>query len=156
MERAGREPGGTGRGNPPKDEQAGQTAGKPRGLRGFACGRRYLAKHRSLAAKYLERIAGTTYQSKVAAGYQRRLAKSGTKLFTFLSHDGVSWNNNVAENAIKLFASRRRVMGSTFTEKGIGDYLLFLSIYATLRRKGLSFLKFLRSTEGIVDSFPGI
>jgi predicted RecB family nuclease len=122
----------------------------------FGLKRRYLAKHRSLAAKYLERIAGTTYQSKVAAGYQRRLAKSGTKLFTFLSHDGVSWNNNVAENAIKLFASRRRVMGSTFTEKGIGDYLLFLSIYATLRRKGLSFLKFLRSTEGIVDSFPGV
>ncbi|WP_409998812.1 hypothetical protein [Bradyrhizobium sp. SZCCHNS2022] len=24
------------------------------------------------------------------------------RLFTFLRHDGVSWNNNLAENAIKL------------------------------------------------------
>lgn len=68
----------------------------------------------------------------------------------------MSWNNNVAENAIKLFASRRRVMGSTFTENGIGDYLLFLSIYATLRRKGVSFLKFLQSTEQGVANFPGL
>ncbi len=122
----------------------------------FGLKRRYLAKHRPLTAKFLKEIAGATFHSKVAASYQRRLAKSGTKLFTFLSHDGVSWNNNVAENAIKVFASRRRVMGSTFTENGIGDYLLFLSIYATLRRKGLSFLKFLRSTEGNVNNFPGL
>ena len=120
----------------------------------FGLKRRYLAKHRPLADKYLEEVAGTTYHSKIAAGYQRRLAKSGTRLFTFLSHDGVSWNNNIAENAIKLFASRRRVMGSTFTENGIGDYLLFLSIYATLRRKGVSFLKFLQSTEADLDKFP--
>jgi hypothetical protein len=120
----------------------------------FGLKQRYLAKHRPLAAKYLAEVAGTTYQSKVAAGYQRRLAKSGTRLFTFLSHDGLTWNNNVAENAIKLFASRRRLMGSTFTENGIGDYLLFLSIFATLRRKGLSFLKFLQSTEQHVDNFP--
>ena len=62
-------------------------------------------------------------------------------------------DNNAAENAIKLFASRRRVMGSTFTENGIGDYLLFLSIYATLRRKGVSFLKFLQSAETDMDRF---
>ncbi len=122
----------------------------------FGLKRRYLAKHRPLTVKFLKEIAAATFHSKVAASYQRRLAKSGTKLFTFLSHDGVSWNNNVAENAIKVFASRQRVMGSTFTENGIGDYLLFLSIYARLRRKGLSFLKFLRSTEGNVNNFPGL
>lgn len=54
----------------------------------FGLKRRYLAKHRPVAAKYLAEVAGTTYQSKLAAGYQRRLDKSGTRLFTFLSHDG--------------------------------------------------------------------
>jgi predicted RecB family nuclease len=120
----------------------------------FGLKRRFLSKHKLQAARFLKKVAGTTFQSKVVAGYQRRLAKSGAKLFTFLSHDGVSWNNNVAENAIKVFASRRRVMGSTFTEKGIADYLLFLSIYATLRRKGLSFMKYLQSTEENVKAFP--
>ncbi|MGD0463437.1 MAG: TM0106 family RecB-like putative nuclease [Tepidisphaeraceae bacterium] len=119
----------------------------------FGLKRRYLAKHGPPADRFLKQLAGRTYQSKIAAGYQRRLAKSGTRLFTFLSHDGVSWNNNAAENAIKVFASRRRVMGSTFTENGIGDYLLFLSIYATLRRKGVSFLKFLQSAETDMDKF---
>jgi predicted RecB family nuclease len=117
----------------------------------FGLKRRYLAKHGPLVDRFLKQVAGTTYQSKIAAGYQRRLAKSGTRLFTFLSRDGVSWNNNAAENAIKVIASRRRVMGSTFTENGIGDCLLFLSIYATLRRKGVSFLKFLQSAETDMD-----
>jgi len=117
----------------------------------FGLKRRNLAKHGPSAERYLKHVAGTTYQSKIATGYQRRLAKSGTRLFKFLSHDGVAWNNNAAENAIKVFASRRRVMGSSFTENGIGDYLLFLSIYATLRRKGVSFLRFLQSTETDID-----
>jgi hypothetical protein len=120
----------------------------------FGLKRRYLARHGPLADRFLKQVTGTTYQSKIAAGYQRRLAKSGTRLFTFLSRDGVSWNNNAAENAIKVIASRRRVMGSTFTENGIGDCLLFLSIYATLRRKGVSFLKFLQSAETDMDRFP--
>ena len=89
----------------------------------------------------------------MAAGYKRRLAKYGKRMFTFLSHDGVAWNNNAAENAIKLFAGRRRVIGGSFTENGIGDYLLFLGIFCTLRRKGASFLKFLRSGEKDIDAF---
>ena len=37
------------------------------------------------------------------------------------------------ENAIKLFAARRKVMGTLFTQAGIRDYLLLLSLYQTLR-----------------------
>jgi hypothetical protein len=42
---------------------------------------------------------------------------------------------------------------STSTEKGLRDYLLFLSIYQTCRRKNLSFLRFLRSGKLDLDVF---
>src|SRR5262249_36577716 len=85
--------------------------------------------------------------SDVAKGYQARFEKYGDRLFTFLDHDGVPWNINGAENAIRLVASRRRVLGGSVTEAGLKDYLVFLSIYQTLRRKGESFLRFLLSGE---------
>jgi len=68
-------------------------------------------------------------------------------LLEFLKDDGIPWNNNNAENAIKLFASRRKVMGTLFTGRGIKDYLLLLSLYQTLRYRGLGFWKFLLSGE---------
>ena len=55
------------------------------------------------------------------------------------------WNNNLAENAVKLFASRRRFLDGLMSRDGIKDYLIFLSIYETTRRKGGSFLRFLLS-----------
>jgi hypothetical protein len=65
----------------------------------------------------------------------------------------VLWNNNNAENAIKQFASRRKAIGSPFTETGIRDYLLLLSIYQTLRYRGASFWKFLQSGEADIAAF---
>jgi hypothetical protein len=50
------------------------------------------------------------------------------KLFTFLDYDGVPWNNNNAEHAIKAFARLRRTIGGTSTAKGIEEYLMLLSI----------------------------
>src|SRR5687768_1153902 len=67
------------------------------------------------------------------------------KLFVFLEHDGIPWNNNNAENAIKPFASRRKILQSSFIERGLQDYLVFLSIAQTCRNKHLSFLRFLLS-----------
>jgi len=89
----------------------------------------------------------------LARKYQKRLNKYRDKLFVFLEHDSVPWNNNNAENAIKLFASRRRILGTSSTEKGLRDYLVFLSIYQTCRRKNLSLLRFLRSGKLYLDAF---
>ena len=75
------------------------------------------------------------------------MAQYGQRLFTFLDHDGIPWNNNNAENALKLVASRRRLFGNSVSEAGLKDYLVFLSIYQTLRRKGISLLRFLLSGE---------
>ena len=40
-----------------------------------------------------------------------------------------------------------------FTEAGIRDYLVLLSIYQTLRYRGLSFWKFLLSGETDIEAF---
>ena len=91
---------------------------------------------------FCEYLAEQKFQSELARHYQKRVGKYKDKLFTFLDHDGVPWNNNNSEVAIKRFASRRKMMGASFTEKGIQDYLLFLSIYQTCRNKNVSFLRF--------------
>jgi hypothetical protein len=64
-----------------------------------------------------------------------------------LDHDGVPWNNNNAENAIKSFAALRRGIDGLSTENGIRPTLKLLSIAQTLRNKNISFLDFLRSGE---------
>ncbi|MGO9838532.1 MAG: IS66 family transposase, partial [Polyangiaceae bacterium] len=47
--------------------------------------------------------------------YQDRFRRNERRLFTFLDHDGVPWNNNNAENAIKAFAALRRGAEGLFT-----------------------------------------
>ena len=82
-----------------------------------------------------------------------RLLKYPEKLFTFLRHDGVPWNNNNAENAIRRFAYYRESTPGCLKETGLRDYLTLLSIYQTCRYRGVSFLKFLLSRERDVGAF---
>src|SRR5262249_16863633 len=114
---------------------------------------RHLHKHKEGVARYFRYLSGQSFSSELARKYQVRMQKYRAKLFVFLDHDGIPWNNNNAENAIKRFASRRKIIGASFTEKGIQDYLLFLSIYQTCRHKNVSFLHFLRSGKVDVDEF---
>jgi predicted RecB family nuclease len=113
----------------------------------------HLNKHKEDVARFFRSLSAQSFGSEVARKYQKRLWKYRDKLFVFLDHDGVPWNNNNAENAIKRFASRRKLIGSSFTEKGLQDYLVFLSIYQTCRLKNLSFLRFLRSGLLDIDAF---
>lgn len=117
--------------------------------------KRHLGKFSGDAERYRKWVVGQQFTSKVAQGYQKRIGKYGDRLFTFLLHDGVPWNNNLAENAVKLIASRRRLIDGLMSEQGIRDYLIFLSIYQTLRRKGGSFLRFLLSGKTDVFEFLG-
>jgi hypothetical protein len=83
----------------------------------------------------------------------KRSAVSEDEAAAVLDHDGVPWNSNNAENAVKRFVSRRKMIGASFNEKGLRDYLVFLSIYQTCRNKHLSFLRFLRSEGLDLDLF---
>jgi hypothetical protein len=119
----------------------------------FGLRTRHLRKHRSAVDRFFKEILGRTYQTEVATGYQKRFGKNRDRLFTFLDHDGVPWNNNNAEHAIKAFARLRNIFGGTSTVKGMQEYLILLSISETCKNKGVSFLDFLLSGESDVDRF---
>jgi hypothetical protein len=114
---------------------------------------RFLRKHKRDVLRFFRKIASPDGQSDLARKYRVRLRKNGAKLFAFLDYDGVPWNNNNAENAIKGFATLRQLIGGCSTEKGLKDSLRLLSIAQTLRNRNVSFLKFLRSGRtSIIDS----
>jgi predicted RecB family nuclease len=113
--------------------------------------KRHLTKHASAVERYFRLLTGRAYSSELAESYRKRLLKNQDTLFTFLNHDGVPWNNNNAEHAIKHFAYYRVIADGMMTEAGLEDYLVLLSICQTCKYKGLSFLKFLLSQEVDVD-----
>jgi len=115
--------------------------------------KRYLYKHKAEVARFLRDLASRVYSSELANGYQKRFAKNEGKLFTFLDHDGIPWNNNPAEHAAKAFAKYRRVSDGMLEEGGLSDYLVLLSDYQTCKYRGVSFLKFLLSRESDVEAY---
>ncbi len=115
--------------------------------------RMHLHKYRHMVDRFLLMVDGATYSSELAMNFQRRIVKYRDKLFTFMDYDGVPWNNNNAEHAIKQFVQLRRVIGGSSTEKGIREYLKLLSICETLRLRNASFLKFLVSGATDIDEF---
>ncbi|MBI2926393.1 MAG: IS66 family transposase, partial [Verrucomicrobia bacterium] len=115
--------------------------------------RRFLRKHLSAVDGFYRRISELTPQSGIALKLKERLEKNRDKLFTFLSFDGVPWNNNNAEHAVKPFAKLRHLIGGVTTEKGIREYLVLLSVCQTCKYMGVDFLDFLRSGEKDIHAF---
>src|SRR5439155_22700517 len=106
---------------------------------------RFLKMHAPAVAKYFQFVSSQSFRSEAAEALRMRLVKYQHKLFTFLEHDGVSWNNNLAEYAIKRFACYRRDTVGSLKETGIRDYLTLLSICHPCRIRGISFLQFFLS-----------
>ena len=79
---------------------------------------RHLHKHKKEVERFYRTLANCDYRTEVAQGWCKRFDRNRAKLFTFLDHDGVPWNNNNAEHAIKAFARLRNVIGSSSTAKG--------------------------------------
>jgi hypothetical protein len=70
-----------------------------------------------------------------------------------LTYDGIPWNNNNAEHAIKAFARLRRLIEGMTSQKGIEADLILLSVCQTCKSSGVDFLNFLRSGEKAIDAF---
>jgi hypothetical protein len=104
----------------------------------------HLRKHKREAEAFLNQIRERDCRSEVALALKKRFEKNGPKLFTFLDHDDVPWNNNNAEHAVRAFTRLRNVM-ATSTANGTREYATLLSIQQTLKYRGKSFLDFLRS-----------
>jgi predicted RecB family nuclease len=115
--------------------------------------RRHLQRHKAEVSQFFRSLETRVYRSEVARAYQTRLARTEDKLFTFLNHDGVPWNNNPAEHAMKAFAYYRRLCDGMMGEDGLSDYLTLLSVQQTCEYRGVSFLSFLLSQEEDVEAY---
>jgi hypothetical protein len=117
----------------------------------------FLRKHKPAVARFYTNILHREYITELARAAQKRFKKNLDKLFTFLDYNGVPWNNNNAEHAIKAFADLRSVIDGMTTERGIREYLVLLSIKQTCVYREIDFLDFLRSGEmDIVNYFAGL
>jgi hypothetical protein len=114
---------------------------------------RHLKVHEKGVEDFFRLLTEKSFSSEVAESLRDRFLKYREKLFTFIGYDGVPWNNNGAENAIKRFAYYREGTVGTLTEAGLNDYLVLLSLFQTCRYRGISFLKFLLSREQDIDAF---
>jgi hypothetical protein len=101
---------------------------------------------------YEKNIFGKTYQSDVALKYKKRLKKYKDSLFRFIHYDGIPWNNNMAERALRHLVVQENI-SNTFFKSIFSDHLLLLGIMQTCRFQKKSFLKFLISGEKDVDSY---
>jgi predicted RecB family nuclease len=111
----------------------------------------YLRKHRRAAEKFLVDISSLECSSEVGSALKKRIEKNKDRLFTFLDHDGVPWNNNNAEHAVRAFTRLRNGM-ATSTARGTTDYCILLSLQQTLRCRGIGFLDFLLSGRLEIES----
>jgi hypothetical protein len=115
--------------------------------------KRFLQKHGIFVDRFYRLLVNVCGASEATSKLIERLQKNRNKMFTFLEFDGVPWNNNNAEHAVKAFVSLRRVIEGPTTEKGVHDFLVLLSICETCRYKNVNFLDFLRSGSKDIDDF---
>jgi predicted RecB family nuclease len=115
----------------------------------------FLQKHQRHVDRFYRSLSRTDCQSEAAIKCKQRFEKNRDRLFTFLKFDGVPWNNNNAEHAIKAFARLRDVLQGSCTAGAIREYLVLLSVCQTCEYMGVDFLDFLRSAKKDVYAFAG-
>jgi hypothetical protein len=67
--------------------------------------RRHLNKYRIRAERFCDWVINQPFKSDPSKTYVRRIAKYRRFMFAFLAYDGIPWNNNNAEPAIKSTAN---------------------------------------------------
>ena len=117
----------------------------------FGLRRRHLNKHKKDVNRFLESEVVRDFSSENANKYAKRFRKYGARMFTFLDHDGVPWNNNNAEHAIKRFVKYRRDTDGRYSESTLKEYLILATIFETCEFNSVNVLKFLLSKERTVD-----
>jgi len=113
--------------------------------------KRHLGKHKRDVGRFLRNVEGLEPASELVDKYRKRFLKYGARMFTFSDHDGVPWNNNNAEHAIKRFAKYRRNADGRYTERSLKEYLVLASVLETCEFNNANVLKFLLSKERTLD-----
>jgi hypothetical protein len=114
--------------------------------------REYLSEFSSNVDQFYEKTISRSYRSELALKYQKRFLRYRESLFTFLEKDGIPWNNNMGERALRHLAVQRKISGCFF-ESIAHQYLLLLGIMQTCRFQSKSLLRFFLSREKDVDRF---
>jgi len=117
----------------------------------FGLRRRHLNKHKKDVNRFLESEVVRDFSSENANKYAKRFRKYGARMFTFLDHDWVPWNNNNAEHAIKRFVKYRRDTDGRYSESTLKEYLILATIFETCEFNSVNVLKFLLSKERTLD-----
>ena len=115
--------------------------------------KRFLGKHRVDVERFYRTIAKLECNSEEATKCRHRFVKNRSKLFTFLSYDGVPWHNNNAEHAIKAFSRVRDITRGSFTERSVKNEMILLSVCQTCKYSKLDFFEFLCSGETDIYAF---
>lgn len=114
---------------------------------------RNLRKHtRDVQRFYASFVGDRTYECDLIAKYQKRFIRYRDSMFLFLEEDGIPWNNNAAERAIRHLAVQRKISGSFYRQTAV-EYLRLLGIGQTCRFQNKSFLRFLVSGGNDVDAY---
>lgn len=114
---------------------------------------RHLHKHRKAVDQfYGTHIEHSRIECELVAKYRKRFSRYNESIFRFLDMDGLPWNNNMAERAIRYLAIQRKI-SFLFSAKGADEHLLLLGISQTCRFQEKSFLRFLLSGEKDVDAY---
>jgi len=113
----------------------------------------HLHKHqRRVDTFYRKAIDGCCGGQEPITKYVKRFERYRKSLFSFLERDGVPWNNNTAERALRHLAIQRKISGA-FSSKGAQDYLRLLGVAQSCRFQDKSLLGFLRSGLTNVDVY---
>jgi hypothetical protein len=107
-----------------------------------------LAKHRRDVDRFYREEVRRASTSEATERFRERFLKYEEQLFEFLEHNGVAWNNNYAEHAVKQFAHYRVIC-----DGNMNSYLALLSVSQTCKNKGIGLLVFLLSGERDIDAF---
>jgi transposase IS66 family protein/RNase H-like protein len=113
-----------------------------------------LKKHIKETNRFYNEYVDIKYKTEFASKAAKRLKRHWDELWTFLQHDGIPWNNNNAEAAVKAFALHRRNVNGQVNENGLKEYLSMLTIAQTCRYRNISFLDYLRRNAGIWQNIP--
>jgi hypothetical protein len=112
-----------------------------------------LSKHRRDVDRFFNDEVRCSGTSEATEKFRERFIKYEGQMFEFLGHDGVAWNNNYAEHAVKQFAHYRVISDGNMNEVGLESYLSLLSVSQTCKNKGAGFLNFLLSGDRDIDNF---
>jgi len=96
----------------------------------------YSSRRRRLDSR-LDEIIATPWKDADAKRLVKRLIKYRDQLFTFLDHEGVSADNNHGEREIRPAVIIRKNSLCNRSEKGANMQAVMMSIYRTLRLRGL-------------------